>query len=91
MASSMAESTTQFCSIAKVTKPYGILFYREHDPEYVKKFYRHQDEKGLYRIATLNAPGIRHGESGQPWRDVNPSDVGRHWSTPRREAWPEGR
>ena len=44
--------------------------YTAHDPEYVKKFYRHQDEKGAYRIATLNAPGIRHGESGQSWRGV---------------------
>ena len=63
--------------------------YMEHDPEYVKRAYRHQDERGPYQIASLNAPGIRQGESGQPWREINPSEVGRHWSTPRREAWPE--
>ena len=39
----------------------------------------------------MHCPGISQGgESGQPWRGVNPSDVGRHWSTPRRESWPEG-
>ena len=63
--------------------------YTAHDPEYIRKFYRHQDGRGPYQIASLNAPGIRHGASGQPWRDINPSEVGRHWSTPRREAWPE--
>ena len=65
--------------------------YTEHNPEYVKRFYRHQDERGRYRIGDLYAPGIaREGESGKPWRGINPSDVGRHWSTPRRKAWPEG-
>ena len=65
--------------------------YTEHDPEYVKRAYRHQDERGPYQVVSLNAPGItQEGDSGKPWRGVNPSDVGRHWSTPRREAWPEG-
>ena len=31
--------------------------YTEHDPEYVKKAYRHQDERGPYRIGDLYAPG----------------------------------
>ena len=65
--------------------------YTEHDPEYIKKFYRHHDERGPYRVGDLYAPGVtQDGESGKPWRGVNPSEVGRHWSTPRREAWPEG-
>ncbi len=47
--------------------------------------------KGLYQIASLSAPGVSQGgESGQPWRGVNPTEVGRHWSVPSREAWPEG-
>jgi len=64
--------------------------YIEHDPEYIKKAYRHQDERGLYQVGDLNASGIRHGESGKPWRDVDPNAVGNHWRAPRREAWPEG-
>ncbi len=65
--------------------------YTAHDPAYVKRAYRHQDERGPYRIDSLNAPGVtQKGASGQPWRGINPSDVGRHWSAPRREAWPEG-
>lgn len=74
---------------SKSSKNVWNPIYMAHDPEYVKKAYRYQDERGLYQIASLNAPGIRYGESGQPWRDINPSEVGRHWSTPRREAWPE--
>lgn len=51
----------------------------------------HSDERGLYRIGDLYAPGVtQEGESGKPWRGINPSEVGRHWSAPRREAWPEG-
>ena len=64
--------------------------YTAHDPEYVKKFYRHQDERGLYRVGDLNASGVRHGESGKPCRGVDPNVVGNHWRAPRREAWPEG-
>ena len=65
--------------------------YTAHNPEYVKKAYRHQDERGLYQVGDLNASGIiRHGESGKPWRGVDPNAVGNHWRAPRREAWPEG-
>ena len=64
--------------------------YIEHDPDYIKKFYRHEDERGLYQVGGLSAPGItQEGESGKSWRGVNPSDVGRHWSAPRRESCPK--
>lgn len=35
--------------------------YRPHDPEYVKKFYRHDDEdgRGPYQVADLANPGYR--------------------------------
>ena len=65
--------------------------YTSHDAEYVKKAYRYEDEKGPYRLIELTGAGVtQSGESGQPWRGVNPSLVGRHWSAPRRNAWPEG-
>ena len=65
--------------------------YTAHNPEYIEKFYRHQDERGPYQVGDLNAPGItQKGESGQPWRGIDPSAVGNHWRAPRREAWPEG-
>ena len=65
--------------------------YTAHDPEYVKKFYRHQDERGLYQPITLNASGsVQDGESGKAWRGIDPNAMGNHWRAPRREAWPEG-
>ena len=65
--------------------------YTTHDPAYIKLKYRYKDERGLYRIDNLYASGVtQKGESGQPWRDVDPSAVGNHWRAPRRAAWPEG-
>ncbi|OCR01891.1 DNA methylase [Oscillatoriales cyanobacterium USR001] len=56
--------------------------YQDYDEDYVKDFYRFEDEKGRYRLVTLTAAGIRKGDSGKPWRGVNPTDVGRHWALP---------
>ena len=65
--------------------------YTELDPEYVERAYRHEDERGRYQVGDLTAAGVtQRGESGQTWRDINPSTVGNHWRAPRREAWPEG-
>ena len=76
---------------SKSSKAIWNPVYTAHDPEYIKKAYRHHDERGLYQVGDLNAPGVtRKGESGQPWRGVDPSAVGNHWRAPRREAWPEG-
>ena len=65
--------------------------YTELDPEYVRKKYREEDERGCYRIDNLYAQGVtQKGESGRPWRGVNPSPSGNHWRAPRRNSWPEG-
>ena len=56
--------------------------YQPYDDSYVKKFYRFQDEKGHYRLVTLTGAGTRSGNSGQVWREVNPTDSGRHWAIP---------
>ena len=57
--------------------------YQPYDESYIKRFYRHEDDKGRYRLSDLTGAGIRHGDSGAPWRGVNPTDVGRHWAVPR--------
>lgn len=65
--------------------------YTDHDPEYVKRTYRHRDERGLFQVDNLTGGSVTEkGESGQPWRGIDPSLVGRNWSTPQRSAWPEG-
>ena len=60
-----------------------------HDPAYVDKMYRHRDSAGrLYRLDNLKGAGLRNGDSGQPWRGVDPSDTGSHWAVPNA-ALPE--
>jgi DNA methylase len=55
----------------------------EHDPAYITEHFTFVDDHGRqYQPITLTGSGVRHGESGQPWRGVNPTKVGRHWALP---------
>ena len=58
--------------------------YLAHKPDYVKRQYRHQDDLGHWGTGDLTASGVRTGESGQPWRGIDPALVGRHWVTPTK-------
>ena len=74
-----------------------ILFYSKTDQymwNYPKKPYMNghveeyfvKDEKGYrsqYYGNVLTGSGLRNGESGQPWRGVDPSAKGRHWAIPK--------
>lgn len=47
-----------------------------------KKHYSRRDEKGLYRVVPLMASGKSAGETGKPWRGVDPNKRGKggmHW------------
>ena len=57
--------------------------HQPYDESYVKRFYRHEDDKGRYTLSDMTGAGVRHGDSGEPWQGVNPTDVGRHWAVPR--------
>ena len=52
------------------------------EQEYIDNFYRHHDDNGRYQLVDLTAPGVRHGDSGEPWREINPTEKGRHWAVP---------
>ncbi len=58
--------------------------YQALDPEYVTRTYTRngRDGRGLYTTMPLHAAGERRGESGQPWRGHNPTNIGNHWRTP---------
>ncbi len=58
--------------------------YQAHDPAYIDRFYRLSDKHGIYRLGDMTGAGTRKGDSGQPWRGVNPTDVGRHWGVPAK-------
>lgn len=67
------------------TKSNNYVFNPQYvplDKDYVERFYRHVDKDGRrYRLSDLTAAGIRHGESGKPWKGIDPSKIGRHWAT----------
>ncbi len=55
-----------------------------HDINYIDRHFRQIDTtRGeRFQAISLTGAGIRTGESGRPWRNVNPTDVGRHWALP---------
>lgn len=66
--------------------------FQGYSEDYLTRFYRFSDERGRFRLVTLTGAGVRHGDSGQAWRSVNPTAVGRHWAVPTgalARAYPE--
>jgi site-specific DNA-methyltransferase (adenine-specific) len=71
-----------------------ILFYSRSDnytwtPQYTPysadylNFFRHEDPDGRrYQAVILTGSGIRHGDSGLPWRGIDPTTINRHWAVP---------
>ena len=54
------------------------------DPEYVKNNYSNEDERGQWMSDNLTGTGISSGDSGKPWRGIDPTLRGRHWSVPQK-------
>jgi len=53
------------------------------DPGYIEQHFTHKDADGRrFQPITLTGAGKRDGQSGQPWRGINPTAVGRHWALP---------
>nr|WP_208103489.1 DNA methyltransferase [Rubellimicrobium sp. CFH 75288] len=63
-----------------------------HDERYLTKHFTSFDtNRGEnFQPISLTGAGIRNGDSGLPWRGVNPTTVGRHWALPRRILELEG-
>ena len=55
-----------------------------HDPAYLVKHFANVDEGTgrSFEPITLTGSGVRHGDSGKPWRGIDPTNVGRHWAIP---------
>ena len=51
-----------------------------HDPEYVARYFKTKDARGRYQAISLTGAGTRSGDSGKPWRGIDPTTVGRHWA-----------
>jgi site-specific DNA-methyltransferase (adenine-specific) len=66
--------------------------FQEYEQTYLDDFYRFEDDRGRYRLVTLTGAGTRNGDSGAPWRGINPTESGRHWAVPAASlaaAYPE--
>jgi adenine specific DNA methylase Mod len=58
--------------------------YQRYDQSYIDAFYTHADSAGrIYKAQDITGPGVRHGESGKPWKGYNPTAAGRHWAIPK--------
>jgi site-specific DNA-methyltransferase (adenine-specific) len=64
----------------------------DHESAYVEKHFRQLDEarNERFQAISLTGAGTRRGESGLPWRGVNPTEVGRHWALPGKIVASEG-
>jgi 16S rRNA G966 N2-methylase RsmD len=61
--------------------------FADVSPEYIKQFFD-QVEPGTgrrYARGDLTARGIRRGETGKPWRGLDPNKEGNHWKVPPTE------
>jgi len=55
----------------------------EHDPEYIANHFTLTNSDGRrFQAISLTGAGIRHGDSGQPWKGIDPTKVNRHWAIP---------
>lgn len=52
------------------------------DSSYVESHYKHVENGRRYKRQDITGAGIRNGETGKPWRGINPTAKGRHWMRP---------
>lgn len=56
---------------------------QDYSSGYVEAKFGHRDVDGRrWKDTDLTGPGTRTGESGQPWRGVDPNALKRHWQPP---------
>ncbi|MDE0310845.1 MAG: DNA methyltransferase [Caldilineaceae bacterium] len=61
-----------------------------YDHDYTRKYFRLKDAHGrAYQAIDLTGSGVRTGDSGRPWRGVDPTAKGRHWALPSFRSLPE--
>ena len=60
--------------------------YQPYDQEYLDTFFDHTDQDGRkWKRTDLTGAGTRNGETGKPWRGIDVTAKGRHWSVPPEE------
>jgi len=56
----------------------------EHDPDYIDQHFTYTDQVTgrKFQPITLTGSGIRYGDSGKPWKGIDPTKTKRHWALP---------
>lgn len=58
--------------------------YLSYELEYIERFFEQIDTDGRrWKRGDLAGAGVRKGESGLPWRGIDPTKKGGHWALPR--------
>jgi len=66
-------------------KPIFNVQLKDYSQDYVDNYFIYEDEyvttRGKFRINDVTGSGLRKGETGQPWRGIDPAKIGkgRHW------------
>ncbi|MBS0479006.1 MAG: restriction endonuclease [Proteobacteria bacterium] len=55
-----------------------------HSSAHLGSKYSTKDKHDNFMAADLTGAELRTGDSGKPWRDFDPSKLGRHWAVPRK-------
>jgi DNA modification methylase len=59
---------------------------QSYSEEYLRSHYSNVEPDGRrYRLNDITGSGVRHGETGNPWRSFDPTAIGRHWPRPPAE------
>lgn len=59
--------------------PWTEVIRLPHDPAYIRSHFGMIDNRGRYQPISLTPPGTRQGETGRPWRGIDPTSKGLHW------------
>lgn len=66
---------------AKGGTPTWNVQFTPYDAEYIGAFFEMQDPDGRrWKRMDLTGDGVRHGETGKPWRGIDITAKGRHWA-----------
>ena len=61
--------------------------YNNWDSEHEKNFTKKDDYK-KYKLVSITMSGkIKNGESGKPWRGIDPTSENKHWIPPKQGAY----
>ena len=57
--------------------------FQDYDADYMETFFDQTDPDGRrWKRTDMTGAGIRHGETGLPWRGIDITAKGRHWGSP---------